>query len=123
VWVNGRAFERPARPVWAGGHARAISGRLHRDEDPVDVHRVLLPARSPARVIVTPRWGDPEVAAYDARAVSIADSPQRIAGSHHRRGRETLLVENRRRRPRSVFIAISLRPSTPNGAGYTLRVG
>ena len=45
VWVNGRAFGKPSKAVWSGGSAKRVNALLDKQEDPVDVYRIVDPRR------------------------------------------------------------------------------
>ncbi|HET6549552.1 MAG TPA: S8 family serine peptidase [Solirubrobacter sp.] len=125
VWVNGRAFGKPAAAVWSGGAARRVEGLLDKQEDPVDVYRIIVPPGRTARVSVIPRFGDPSLDVYPRSAVGINDRDARIARSHRAGSKRTehARVRNPGARRRSYYVTI--RPqgkSRYQERRYTLRV-
>ena len=122
AWIDGRLLA-PAPRVWSGGPARALTARLRRHEDVVDVYSIRIPARRAARVTLTPRWGNANLSAYDQGTFSVADTTGLIARAPRRSGTEELIVDNARPRPRTILLAIRIDPSAAqDGAGYWLRV-
>jgi hypothetical protein len=126
VWVDGTAFGKPARAVWSGGKAVRLSAYLDKEEDPVDVYRIVLPGGRSARVTVIPRFGDTRLDVFRASAVSVNDTSGRV-GSSARKGAkryERVTVRNNGTRKRSFYIAV--RPqggSRHHDREYTLRIG
>ena len=49
VWVNGTAFGKRAPAVWSGGAPSALDALLDKQEDPVDVYRIVIPAPAARR--------------------------------------------------------------------------
>jgi subtilisin family serine protease len=125
VWVNGTAFGKAAAAVWTGGAARRVEGLLDRQEDPVDVYRISVPARQTAKISVIPRFGDPSLDVFAAKAISINDVGDRVARSHRSGSKriERVRVRNPGARKRSYYVTIR-----PQGGSrfqerrYTLRV-
>jgi subtilisin family serine protease len=127
VWVDGRAFGGvPAPAVWSGGHATRTNALLDKEEDPVDVYRIVLPAHRSARVSVVPRFGDVQLDVFSSSAESINDTAHRLRRSHLTGASRTerVTVLNRGKRAHSYYVSI-----TPQGGSlyqdraYTLRVG
>ncbi|CAA9479404.1 MAG: hypothetical protein AVDCRST_MAG65-1353 [uncultured Solirubrobacteraceae bacterium] len=109
VWVDGRAFGAPARPLWRGRGVARRFGLLDRFEDPIDVFRVVVPARSSARAVLSPRGGDPDlfVLPGTARAIPTGARFQRaLVASSRRAGRRTDIVtwRNRSRKARTFYL-------------------
>jgi hypothetical protein len=127
VWVDGRAFGgKPADAIWSGGHAVRLNALLDKEEDPVDVYRVVLGAGRSARIAAIPRFGDVQLDVFRSSAVSINDARgragrSRIAGA----GRtERVTIVNRGTREHSYFIEVSPQgTSVYQDRAYTLRVG
>jgi hypothetical protein len=126
VWVDGRAFGgTPAAAIWSGGHAVRINALLDKEEDPVDVYRIVLgPGRS-ARVSAIPRFGDVELTVFRSSAVSINDTAGRAGRSQLRGGQtERVTVVNRGRSAHSYFVEVAPQgKSVYQDRAYTLRVG
>ena len=105
VWVDGRAFGQPAPRLWKGRGTARRFGLLDRFEDPVDVFRVRLPARSRTRIVVRPRGGDPDVAVVPGTAKRLYRS-RLLARSRNAGDRtETITLPNRSGRARNVYVA------------------
>ena len=59
AWVDGRAFGgRPTPAIWSGGAAARLDALLDKEEDPVDVYRVVVGAHRSVRISAIPRFGD-----------------------------------------------------------------
>ncbi|MDA0138301.1 S8 family peptidase [Solirubrobacter deserti] len=125
VWVDGTAFGKPATPIWSGGKGVELSALLDKTEDPVDVYRIVIPARESARITVLPRFGDPALEVFTTDAISVNDVDGRVARSRNSgtKKAERVTVRNRGSKKRSYFIAIK-----PQGSSryqerqYSLRV-
>lgn len=125
VWVDGRAFGRPARAIWSRGRSRSLFARLDRFEDPADLYRVVVPSRGRVRITTTARYGDVDLAVYSSAARSTTDTRRQL-GRSARGGRrsDVVTVPNGTRRSRTVYVAASMaQRSRALDAGYTLRVG
>jgi subtilisin family serine protease len=124
-WVDGRAFGTPAPPVWTGPPAR-LDAQLDKEEDPVDVYRIVVPAHGRVKVTVVPRFGDIQLEVFRSDAISIHDTGAR-ANHAHRPGKkktEHATVRNAGARPHPYYLTV-----TPQGRSryqdrrYTLKVG
>ena len=123
IWVDGRAFGEPAPRLWSGSGVARRFGMLDRFEDPVDVFRVRLPARSRTRITVRPRGGDPDVAVVPGGAKRLYRS--RLVARSRRAGQktETVTVPNRSGRPRNVYVATYVHSGGPSlDAAYDLTI-
>ena len=126
VWVNGRAFGKPAVPLWSGGKATRISGLLDVQEDPVDSYRIVVGGGQTAKVSVIPRFGDPGLEVFHSSAISINDEDSRVAISNIRGSKKTerVTVHNSGTKKRSYYVVV--RPqgnSRYQEREYTLRIG
>lgn len=109
LWVDGQAFGRPAAPIWKGGKKSAsLRARLDKTEDPVDVYRIVIPARKAARITVKPEFGDPSLEVFTTESISVNDLDGRVARSRKAGSKKTeaVTVRNRGSKKRSYFIAI-----------------
>ena len=123
VWVDGRAFGKPAPRLWSGRGVARRFGMLDRFEDPVDVFRVRLPARSRTRITVRPRGGDPDLAVVRGTAKRLYRS--RLLARSRRAGDriETVTLPNRSRRARNVYVATYVHSEGPSlDAAYDLTI-
>jgi hypothetical protein len=82
VWVDGTAFGKPATAIWKGGTAARVNALLDKQEDPVDVYRIVIPGGRTAKISVIPRFGDPSVEVFTASAISVNDETRRVAYGH-----------------------------------------
>jgi subtilisin family serine protease len=112
VKANGLFRAAPARPLTAPGRRRAtLTARLHRSEDPDDVYRFWVPARSVLTAKVTPT-ADVTVAAWriGTRSVFERGAARRrdLLAVSARRGRraELVRVENARRRGHYAYLDV-----------------
>jgi hypothetical protein len=122
-FVNGRVLGRRARRVFNGAPAR-LFGLLDRYEDPIDVYRIRVPARATVRIRVAPRFGDPDLYVFGARARTVLRSQGMLARSR-RNGRrpERITLRNPTRRAQSRFVVLGIdRRARSLDAGYTLRI-
>jgi hypothetical protein len=126
VWVDGTAFQKPSPAVWSGGAGSRVNGLLDKQEDPVDVYRIVIPGGKTAKISVIPRFGDPSLEVFSSSAVSINDLDRRVASSRKSGSKKTerVTVRNSGSRKHSYYVAI--RPqgnSRYQEREYTLRVG
>jgi subtilisin family serine protease len=123
-WVNGRAFGTPAAAVWTGPPTR-LDAQLDKEEDPVDVYRVVVPGHGRVKVTVVPRFGDIQLEVFRANALSIHDTHARANYAHRlgKRNTERAIVRNTGAKAHSYYLTI-----TPQGRSryqdrrYTLKV-
>ncbi|HEX6021754.1 MAG TPA: S8 family serine peptidase [Solirubrobacter sp.] len=124
AWVNGTLLPR-AEPVWSGSGIKRVNATLDKQEDKVDVYRIVIPPRRSARISVIPRFGDPALDVFPATAFAVNRLRERV-GSSHRRGSkrtERLTIVNPDSTSRTYYVAV-----TPQGKSryqereYTLRV-
>lgn len=125
VWVDGTAFGRASTPIWQGGKQVQVDALLDKQEDPVDVYRIIIPAKKSATIKVIPRFGDPSLEVFTTEAVSVNDLDGRVAKSRKSGSKqsEQVTVRNKGSKKRSYFIAVK-----PQGSSryqerqYSLRV-
>ncbi len=55
-WVNGQAFGTPSPAVWSGTGKARLDALLDKEEDPVDVYRIVVPGHRQAHVSLVPRF-------------------------------------------------------------------
>ena len=107
-YVDGRAFRRPARPLFTGT-ATSIAATADRAEDPVDVYRVKVPAGTRVRLALTPSVGDPDLFVFDSSARSVRKArPLRISSASGE-ATDRLSVANRGDRTRTLYVAVGFR--------------
>ena len=125
VWVDGTAFGKAATAVWQGGKQVEVNGLLDKTEDPVDVYRIIIPAKKSAKISAIPRFGDPSLEVFTTEAISVNDVDGRVARSRLSGSKKTerVTVRNGGSKKRSYFVAIK-----PQGSSryqerqYSLRV-
>jgi hypothetical protein len=125
VWVDGTAFGKPSAPIWQGGKGVEVNALLDKQEDPVDVYRIIVGAKKSAKITVVPRFGDPSLEVFTTEAISVNDLDGRVAKSRKSGSKKTeqVTVHNNGSKKRSYFIAIK-----PQGSSryqerqYSLRV-
>jgi hypothetical protein len=108
VWVDGTAFGTRQKAIWSGGSMAQFEAQLDKQEDPVDVYRIIVPGRNSARVTVIPRFGDPSLEVFSSAAKSVNDEAGRVAKSRKAGSKkaERVTVRNRGSKQRSYYIAI-----------------
>jgi hypothetical protein len=122
-WVDGRVFTKPDRLLYRGSGKVRIDATLDVFEDPADVYRVKVRARSSVAVSAAPEYGDVTLAAYAPGATSLASRSRRVARSA-RPGRRTerVRIANASRVARTFFVAVQPAGRKRLDAGYVLRV-
>lgn len=106
-FIDGTVFTKPDPYVWTGAARRALNGSVDRVEDPIDVYRVRLPARSRARIRLRARFGNPDLFIFRSDARAIEQSSKILTRSRHATGRtDSVKITNRGRRARRFYIAI-----------------
>jgi hypothetical protein len=124
VWVDGRAFKDPDPPLWKGGKGVTIRALLDQYEDPSDVYRVRLPARSRTRVVVKPSYGDADLAVIDGKAKSMSGGKRLASSVKDGTATDKVVVRNTSRKTKLVYVAIRVDPQAGDlDAGYRLTVG
>jgi hypothetical protein len=127
AWVNGQAFGAPATAVWSGGRAPSrFDALLDKEEDPVDVYRIVVPGHHRAKVSGIPRFGDVQLEVFKASAKSINDTRHRVAYSHRKGSKrvEHATIHNTGRAAHSFYVMVSPQGrSVYQDRRYTLRVG
>ena len=123
-WVDGRMLARPAPLISRGRRPVRLHALLDVFEDPADVYRIKVRARSRARVSANPRGTDDvALAGYRRSARSLRS---RRADRSARRGRRTerITLRNRSRRARVFYVAVTVQRGVRDlDASYELRVG
>ena len=107
--IDGTVFSEPDDPIWRGGARKLLSASIDSVEDPIDVYRVRVPARTRWKVLVHPRsgTGDPDLEVYDSRAKELSQGRYSIARSVRGEGRtDSLRLVNRRRTARSYYVIV-----------------
>jgi hypothetical protein len=95
--------------VWSGGERKRIPASVDSVEDPIDVYRVRIPARTRWKVLVRPltRTGDPDLQVYRRAATSL--SQRRLGAGHSDRGAgrtDSVTLANRDATGRSMYVAV-----------------
>ena len=122
-FIDGSVFRRADPYVWRGSGRRSLGGTADRVEDPIDVYRVRLPARSRARVRLRATFGNPDLYVFSSRARSVNDSARILARSRRgTRRTESVRITNRGRSARRFYIAIPVGrdPAGALNASYRL---
>jgi hypothetical protein len=108
-FVDGSVFAKPDPYVWQGGNRRTLGGTADKVEDPIDVYRVRLPARSRARIRLHPLFGNPDLFIFGASATSIDDSKKIVASSKlGLKKTDSVTIVNRGRAAKRFYVAIGL---------------
>ena len=107
--IDGTVFSEPDDPIWRGGARKLLSASVDSVEDPIDVYRVRVPARTRWKVLVHPRFGtgDPDLEVYDSRAKELSQGRYSLGRSVRGEGRtDSLRLVNRRRTARSYYVIV-----------------
>jgi hypothetical protein len=107
-FINGSVFAKPDPYVWKGTPAkRTFGGSVDRVEDPIDVYRVRLPARSRARIRVRPSFGNPDLFVFRGSAKSVGEDSNIIARSKKATGKvDSVTLSNRGRSAKRFYLVI-----------------
>ncbi|MGI8511522.1 MAG: S8 family peptidase, partial [Solirubrobacteraceae bacterium] len=122
-WVDGRRLGRRYPLVFAGRPV-AFGAGLDQFEDPYDVYRARIPARSTVVFSMAVGFGDPDLDVYSGSVRTIL-SDRGLLGRSRRSGRatDTVVIRNRNRSPRSVYVnPYILDENAPLDARYRLSI-
>lgn len=107
AWVDGRAFGKPDAYVWRGGRSGGFKASVDEIEDPLDVYRFRMAARSRARITVAPSSGDPGILVFRSGTRELSERDRVISASSRSGSRtEVVRLVNRSRRPLWAFAVI-----------------
>ena len=122
-FIDGSVFARPDPYVWRGTSRRTLGGSADVVEDPIDVYRVRLPARSRARVRLRPTFGNPDLYVFSSRARSVNDASKILSRSRRGTRRiDSVRITNRGRSARRFYIAIPLGRDAGGALNATYRL-
>jgi Subtilase family len=108
-FIDGSVFAKPDPYIWKGAGKRSLGGTADRVEDPIDVYRVRLPARSKARIRLRALFGNPDLYVFGSNATSVSDSARILTRSRRGTKRtDSVKVTNRGRSARRFYVAIPL---------------
>jgi hypothetical protein len=105
AYVDGRVFTRAAPLVWRGGRRLVLKAGVDAAEDPADVYRVRLPARSAARIALKPAFGRPALRVFSTAGRTVYGRRGRIATGSGR-SEQRVVVANRRGRAAVAYVAV-----------------
>jgi len=124
--VDGTIFEGADPPIWSGRGRRVLRAEVDSVEDPIDVYRVRIPARTRWQAVLRPRSrrGDPDLEVYRGAAKSLSQARHSVARSVRGRGRtDAVTVVNRRRSARTMYVIVYVpRDERYHATGYSLRL-
>ena len=116
-FIDGSVFSKPDPYVWRGSGRRTLNGTVDDVEDPIDVYRIRLPARTKARIRLRALFGNPDLFVFRGTAKSVSDDSSILTRSRRATGRtDSVKITNRGRRARRFYIVLPL----GNDAGGTL---
>lgn len=124
-WVSGRRFGKPAARIYgpADSTVRLRAG-LDQLEDPADVYRVVLPARSRVRFKITPRFGDPDLELYE-RSARTTQRDRGLIDRSQRDGErvDSFVAANPRAADQVAYLSVYVNTAVSFlDAGYTLTI-
>jgi subtilisin family serine protease len=106
-FIDGSVFTKPDPYVWKGAGKRALGGTADRVEDPIDVYRIRLPARSRARIRLRALSGNPDLFVFGPTAKSVSENSKILTRSRRGTKRtDSVKVTNRARRARRFYVVI-----------------
>ncbi|MCW3041031.1 MAG: hypothetical protein JWM31_2936, partial [Solirubrobacterales bacterium] len=124
MWVDGTAFTKADKPIYDGRRTATLRALVDQVEDPLDVYRIKVPARSRATITLKPRYGDPDLELFRQSATSTSQTSRLIAASR-RNGTATdsSTLVNGGARYAIAYVVVEIDPRVKNlAAGYTLTV-
>jgi hypothetical protein len=115
-FVDGSVFSKPDPYIWRGSGRRSLNGSADRVEDPIDVYRVRLPARSKARIRLRATFGNPDLFVFRSSARSVAETGKILTRSRRGPGKtDSAKITNRGRGARRFYVVIPV-GTDPAGA-------
>jgi hypothetical protein len=122
-FIDGSVFTRPDPYVWRGAGRRSLGGSADRVEDPIDVYRVRLPARSKARIRLRALAGNPDLFIFRSDAKSVSDNSKIVTRSRRgTRRTDSVKITNRGRRARRFYVAIPVGADAGRALNATYRL-
>ena len=122
--VDGTALGAKAGLLWNGGSSVSLFAKIDQVKDPLDVYRIRIPARSAAKISLTPKFGSVDLAVYSSSAKSASGSRYRVAYSKKSgTAVERVTVRNSAATAKSFYLVVSDNDTKLLNAEYTLRVG
>ncbi|CAA9503780.1 MAG: hypothetical protein AVDCRST_MAG67-2342 [uncultured Solirubrobacteraceae bacterium] len=122
-FIDGSVFTRPDPYVWTGGRRRSLGGTADRVEDPIDVYRIRLPARSRARIRLRALFGNPDLFIFRSDAKSVQDNSKILTRS--RRGTrltDSVKISNRGRSARRFYVVVPVGSNTAGALNASYRL-
>lgn len=108
-FIDGSVFARPDPYIWKGSGRRSLNGTADRVEDPIDVFRIRLAARSSARIRLRARFGNPDLYVFRGSAKSVSDTFSILTRSRRGTGRtDSVTITNRGRSARRFYVALDV---------------
>ena len=121
-WVDGHSFRTPSPLTYRGKGTVRLRALLDVYEDPVDVYRVRVRARSRVTVVARPAFGDPVLFGFAPGTRSVRSTP---VDRSRRRGsrKERITLHNRSSGRRTFFAALGVQRNARSlDAGYRLTI-
>ena len=101
-----------------------MAATIDQIKDPLDVYAVRIPARTKLRASTTPKFGNPDLAVYSAKAKTVTGSRYRLTRSRTGGKRvDRVVINNTAYKPLRVFLVVSDNDRSLLNSSYTLRVG
>jgi hypothetical protein len=119
-WVNG-SHRTGAAIFGPSTRTRSVTARLHGFEDPFDVYRVVIPARTSVRFRLTASSGNPGLDVY-RRSARTVRSTRGLLGRSNGRGPETVVLTNRGSASVTVWANPYVNERSLARASYALQV-
>ena len=120
TFVDGSSFRTPDPYIWRGSPGPPLRASVDVVEDPVDVYRIRVPARSGVLVQLRTVFGDADLFAFPGNRKTLQGRP--IARSQ-RNGRRTdsFTLRNPSGTPRRFYIVIDSESNTSLNSSYSLQ--
>jgi subtilisin family serine protease len=106
-FIDGSVFDKPDPYIWRGSSKTSLGGTADRVEDPVDVYRIRLPARTKARIRLRALFGNPDLYIFRSSARSVNDNSKILTRS--RRGTrltDSVKITNTSRAAKRFYVVL-----------------
>lgn len=106
-FIDGSVFDKPDPYIWRGSGRRTLAGTADRVEDPIDVYRIRLAARTKARIRLRALFGNPDLYVFRSSARSVNDSSKILTRSRRgTRRTESVKITNSSRSARRFYVVV-----------------
>jgi hypothetical protein len=119
AFIDGSAFRSADPYVWRGTKRPALRASVDVVEDPVDVYRVRVPARSDARAVLRTTFGDADLFSFPGSRKTLSGKPQ-SRSQKNGRATDALTLRNPSGSSRRFYVAIISASRASLNSAYSL---